>query len=91
MHEHLRGPGAGYQIYAAPALVSDTRAVGVPFASSLLFAGQTQPPTPSGELATTTSAVGLARGDDSDASRRRASIYASPAPLNRPISIFSDV
>jgi hypothetical protein len=89
MHEQYLG--SGYQVYAAPAVIPDTAGLGMgmgmgsgmPFSSSLLFSEPPRPPTAAGSSNRTTAA-------EQNTGRRRTTFVASPAPLDRPISLFSD-
>jgi hypothetical protein len=89
MHEQFRG--AGYQIYAGAALAPPVAGIGMtPRTStfqnpnSVLFS-ELEPPRPS-------TAAGITPNPPAqDVARRRVMSFGiSPAPLNRPLSIFSD-
>ncbi|KAF5386815.1 hypothetical protein D9615_002132 [Tricholomella constricta] len=82
--------GGGYQIYAGTALIPETRITygqGMPSTSgshsgSMLFGEVPRPSTAAGGFSNPKHA--------NDARKRVSSFGASPAPLNRPFSIFSD-
>lgn len=89
LFEQFKSPG--YEIYAGAALIPETRiqfGPGMPLTSgsradSILFG---EPPRPSTAAAATAPSSRAA-----DNSRKRVSSFGnSPAPLNRPFSIFSD-
>jgi len=80
----MQGVGGGYPIYAAHAIIPDTTSIRMGMGgglSSLLFAEPSRPSTAMGSHPTTTTAVG---------ENTTRNFAVSPAPLDRPISLFSE-